>query len=96
MKTVHKLVLQPWINKYVLPYDANILHFGWQGDDLCAWYHVDCSPEGDSLCTGKPFFLNVVPTGIPFSNGRYIGTAVKPGLVFHLFQDYNYIEGRNG
>ena len=97
MFTVHKLTLSPFIEKFLLPHDAEILHFDWQGKNLCIWYKVSCSPEGRPLCVEKPVYLTIASTGLPINGGRYIGTAVsqESGLVFHLFQDHNYIEASN-
>lgn len=85
MDVIHKFTLIPLqINRIKLPSKYRILHVGFQSIQLMIWILVDTdSPEIDvefyPAATGEDITV-VAPR-----EQMYVGTAVSPTLVWHVF-----------
>jgi len=68
-----------------MPKDAQILHIGVQGNDICIWAVVNPMPE---VYNRRTFFI--VGTGTPFSHDYvltpFIGTVQMGAYVWHIFE----------
>lgn len=84
MKTIWKYPLAPGRNDVTMPWPAQILTVGAQGDRVSIWALVD---PGAARITRA---VDVVATGQELEDtGQYLGTfqLADGALVFHVFTD---------
>lgn len=82
-RTIWKIILRPTHTQEIeVPVGAEILCAREQIEQICIWFRCDPTAANETRT------IDIVGTGHPASDGRYVGTASLSGgqLIFHVFE----------